>query len=393
MSSEITPPELEHDLGLLAYKTNAEGVGGRIKQAPEDFVVEEITPDGVVVSVEGGSPGDETPGEFTHFTLVKTNWDTMRAVKEVSRRVGVSQRRFSFAGTKDRRAVSAQRVSVWGVGVGELGRVKVKDLVLKDFGYGDEPVELGGLWGNRFTITVRDVEVSGSELKSKVSGLVDGLKSGFPNFFGLQRFGIVRPITHLVGKRILKGDLEGAVRTYLCETFEGVEEEEKRVREELARTWDVKRALKDFPKRLGYEKAMLNHLLENPGDYPGALRCLPVNLQIMFVHAYQAYVFNRALSAYVGRGVSVERLPLVGFESEPDDESLHVLDEEGIVLKNFKIAALPKLSSRGGVRDCFKEIKDFEVVGWGPLTLRFNLPAGCYATVVLREFLKNEWWR
>ncbi|MFH1789114.1 MAG: tRNA pseudouridine(13) synthase TruD [Candidatus Altiarchaeota archaeon] len=389
---EIKPPELEALLGVSTYKTDTPGVGGRLKESPEDFVVEEIGKDMQVASVDGEVEGDDAPGEFTHFTLVKKNWDTMRAIKELSRRVGVSQMRFSFAGTKDKQAVTAQRVSVSGVPIEELAAARLSDVSLKDFSYADYPVKLGDLWGNSFRIVIREVQMPGEEAVKNVEATAKSLSSGFPNFFGLQRFGIVRPITHVVGKKIIHGDLEGAVKTYLAETFDEVEAKEKKARENLAGSWDLKAALKDFPGRLGYEKAMLNHLVEHPDDFAGAIGRLPANLQTMFVHAYQAFIFNKALSACMIEGAFVERLPLVGYESVPDAVTEGILEEEGVCLEDFRVNAMRRLSSRGSMRECFKEMVDFSVVESSPLTLGFSLPAGCYATVVAREFMKNRYW-
>ena len=164
---EIKPPQLEALLGISVYKSDSLGVGGRLKTQPEDFTVEEITADGELVSVDGDLPGDETPGEFTHFSLVKKNWDTMRALKEISRRVGVSQRRFSFAGTKDKQAVTAQKASVAGVSIEELKQVRLKDVTLKDFSYADQPVKLGNLSGNRFKVVVREIDLPENKIKKR----------------------------------------------------------------------------------------------------------------------------------------------------------------------------------------------------------------------------------
>ena len=80
----------------------------------------------------------------------------------------------------------------------------------------------------------------------------------------------------------------------------------------LAREGDHKEALRYYPKRLGYEQALLNRLVERPGDFGGALKALPQRLGWMFVHAYQSYLFNKALSRCLREGWTVERLPLVG---------------------------------------------------------------------------------
>ncbi|MFH1834981.1 MAG: tRNA pseudouridine(13) synthase TruD [Methanobacteriota archaeon] len=391
---EIKPPKLEVSCGLTTYKSKSTGIGGVLKLTPEDFIVEEVIAYGSIASLEGETRGEDTPCEFTHFTLVKKNWDTMRAVKEISRRVKVSQKRFSFAGTKDKNAITSQRVSAQGVSISDLERVSIKDLTLKEFSYSDEPVQLGGLWGNKFTITIRGINHSQGDIKLRVTETMSELSGGFPSFFGLQRFGVVRPITHLVGKKVVLRDFEGAVKTYLCETFPGVEEEEKKARQELDSSWDVKEALKSFPKRLGYEKAMLNFLVEHPSDFKGALYSLPRNLSMMFVHAYQSFIFNRALSDYVEKGYTAERLPLVGSDSLLDEVSSQILEDEGVKPSDFT-------TSKGTVRDCFTPVSEFNIIdvssdelnpGKQKLTVSFKLEKGCYATVFLREIIKAEYW-
>jgi tRNA pseudouridine13 synthase len=393
----MNPPDSEEKLGLEAYYTHSPGIRGRLKQQPEDFVVEEVDAHGSLVSLEGDSSTDDIPGAYTHFTLVKRNWDTMRAVKEISKKLGVSQRRLSFAGTKDRKAMTAQRVSVYNTPVERLRALRIKDITLKDFRYADESIGMGDLWGNHFTVTIRGIKPSTNPVDAmeKVMNECGGV---FTNYYGIQRFGTVRPVTHLVGREILRNDLRQAVMIYLSKVFNGESDEVKAVRLQLAERSSFKEALKSFPKSLGYEKALLNHLVEKPGDYAGALRRLPKSLQLMFVHAYQSHVFNRALSSYLKKGLSVERLPLVGLETGVDDESARILREDGVSIEDFNVKQLPELSSRGGYRDCFSMAEEFRVIESGgdeldngtlKVKLSFRLKKGCYATVFLRELMKN----
>ena len=116
----LKPPEGERLVGLEVYGSSSLGIGGAVKQLPEDFVVEEVTPEGRVLELDADNSIEDARGEFTHFTLQKRNWETMRAVKEVSSRLKVSQRRLSFAGTKDKRALTTQRVSAYNIPVDEL---------------------------------------------------------------------------------------------------------------------------------------------------------------------------------------------------------------------------------------------------------------------------------
>ena len=52
----------------------------------------------------------------------KTNWDTHHLVREMSRRLRISQKRFGWAGTKDKRAVTSQRISIMNLDESELDR-------------------------------------------------------------------------------------------------------------------------------------------------------------------------------------------------------------------------------------------------------------------------------
>lgn len=400
--AENKPPGLELLVGMEAYKSKTPGIGGVIKQLPEDFVVEEITPDGRVLEVDGDlglEVGERL--EYLHFTLQKYNWDTMRAIKVLSNRLHVSRKRFGFAGTKDKRALTAQRVSVWDTDVEEMQRISLKDIILKDFCYDDERINLGCLWGNRFTIVIRRIDLEG-EVGKRIDSMIDELGNRIPNYFGVQRFGTVRPITHLVGEMILRRDFKRAVMVYLSDVYEEESEESREARRFLAETEDFKEALKKFPKHLGYENSMLGHLARTPTDYIGALRKLPKKLRWMFVHAYQAYVFNLALSEYIRDDRVVEELPLVGSEIELDEVTSRILREKNISQQDFEIKEMPELSSKGLFRECFVEVKGLETIhtgddelneGMKKAVVRFSLLKGCYATSLLRELMKNEYWK
>lgn len=387
---KIKPPGLETDVGLETYLSTAQGIGGKIKQIPDDFVVDEVAAE--------LRQGD---GEYVHFTLEKKNWDTLRAIKEISKRLRVSRKRLGFAGTKDRRAITRQRVSVWNIPIEDLKKINIRDITLSEFSQSPERINLGYAWGNKFSIVARNIDLEADELKARVGEIANELKDGFPNFFGLQRFGIQRPITHRVGRAILKTDFKEAVMTYLAGVYETEREEAVKARKYLRDTNNFREAIKIFPKNLGYENAMLNHLVNHETDFIGALRKLPKKLRWMFVHAYQSYIFNRALSHHIKEGDVPENLDLLGYNSKPDDVSAKILEEDDVSLTDFKTPSMPELSSEGKTRDCLIRAEDFEASelqedelneGKKKLTLKFKLLKGSYATTMLREFMKNEWW-
>ena len=370
----------------------------RIKQIPEDFVVREIfekqriSKDDLNYESKSSYASSEEKGFYVWFTLKKTNWDLFRALKLISRKLGVSIKRFGYAGVKDKRAVTYQKISVWNVPVERLKRMKIKDLELSGFEKAKERVNLGNLKGNKFKITVRDIEKKEKNRMEK--NLENVKKKGFLNYFGEQRFGI-RNNTHLVGKAIVRNRLKEAVWIYL--THEGNEKEEvEKYRRKLSRTKDLKLGLKECPRLLHNELALLNHLVKNPNDYAGALRKIPKKFRRMFVHAYQSYLWNRLVE------VSKELcIPIIGFQTDitkykTKKQIEKILKSEKITKSDFRIKSMPELSSKGSERERLVKAKGMK---WRfekdeknenrlKCVLEFEIPRGSYATVLLGGVLK-----
>jgi tRNA pseudouridine13 synthase len=193
---EIKPPGNEVLIGMEVYKSDTPGIGGRIKVIPEDFIVEEITEEGRVVEVGGDSGEPAGPvRDNLLLTMEKYNWETLRAIRELSRHLHASPKRIGFAGTKDKRALTTQRLSVHRATVEDFAPIKIKDIIFRNFCYSDDNIALGSLYGNRFTLTIRNLEDDIEEIRKRVSLIIEELRSQAPAFYGLQRFGTVRPIT------------------------------------------------------------------------------------------------------------------------------------------------------------------------------------------------------
>ncbi len=389
-----SPHPLDELLGLEYFITDAPGIGGRLRTLPEDFYVEEV--------YEEGPPDGEV--EYTHFTMEKRDWEAHRAIKAIARALRVSPKRFGYAGTKDKRAVTRQRVAVWRVGPEELGRVRIRDITLSDFVPSSRRISLGDASGNRFRIVIRNLQKGREALLEVLETEAGALRGGCPNYFGYQRFGVVRPNTHLVGRELLRGDLEGAVMAYLGRPFPGEREDAYNARKHLDETRDFKAALAIYPSRLDYERSMLEALARNPGDYAGALRRLPKKLRWMLLHAYQGYLFNRILSRLLEAGIDLQgiSIPLFGYESafsegRQGDLERAVLEEAGVELGRFAISSMPELSSKGGQREALVRVDmgyRFEEDDLNPGMMKgfleFYLPKGSYATVALREIMKSD---
>ena len=414
-------PELEKSMGMEVYATSTEGIGGRIRVRTGDFVVREILEDGLRAGLEiaqGGQPSGR--GSFLLCVLAKEGLDTFEAVRRLVRALGVPEGTVDFLGLKDAKALTYQFITVRGVRPEVLRGLELKGLRVIPVAFRTEPLSPDQLRANEFSIIVRGLELSEPELKERLKSILGELKElgGLPNFFGHQRFGTARPITHLVGRELVKGDVKKAVEVLLTHIGPGEGPRAREARSYLADTWDFKGFLKLLPKNLYYERLIAGYLLRKPGNYHRALRKIPLRLRRLFVQAYQAYLFNRFLSRRLSEDLplspikgdftlrlgdrTVLALPLPGFKQalssgRQGEIEIEILEEEGVCLEDFKVKVMPELASPGGLRlalaplDLVKvpEVLDDELnPGLRALKLLFRLIKGSYATVFLRELMK-----
>ncbi|XP_026449914.1 multisubstrate pseudouridine synthase 7-like [Papaver somniferum] len=260
----------------------------------------------------GGKPFDsrgtddwpETLGKFLRFNLFKENKDTQEALGVIGKMLGVQQRAFGFAGTKDKRAITTQRVTVFKQPVKKLASLNGRLIGIKigDFCYVKEGLFLGQLQGNRFTITLRGVT---ADSEDTIKAAADSLgRSGFINYFGLQRFGSGSVPTHLVGAALLRGEWKTVV-SMILDPREGERDIVKEAREYYKESGDIDGTLRKLPRYLVAETAILQCLKKCPGNYLQALKAIPRTLRMMYVHSYQSYLWNHAASIRVQKhGIS-----------------------------------------------------------------------------------------
>ena len=441
---------LERGLGIEVYASKSLGIGGRIRQVPEDFIVEEILVDGSRAEVQPiKTEQPSVSGRYLTCVLVKRDWDTLLAIKEVSKRLGISYESIQMAGIKDAKAVTAQHISIGGVSRERVSRFRIRDLILYPVRFSNEKISPHLLWGNQFHISVRGITHSSSAIKQRVENVQKELSylGGFPNFFGHQRFGTLRPITHLVGSSLVRGELEKAALTFLAQPSPHEHPEAREARQQLQDTRDFRAATRYFPRHLEYERLMLGHLSKQPRDYVGAFRRLPLKLRKLFVQAYQAYLFNRFLSQRIQGGIPMNEaqvgdhvvkldshglptsestqvtaqsrsdirealeegrariaIPLAGFRQKASNGSQgeiekSILEMEKVAPKDFRISPMPEISAAGGLRTILAPIinltiemvsQDSANASKRKISLDFMLNRGSYATILLREFMKPQ---
>ena len=290
-------------LNANTYVTAQEGIGGTIRNQYEDFYVEEIPE----VIPEGEGPN-------VYVWIEKLGRTTLDVVLDIARDLHISRKRMGFAGMKDKKAITRQWICIANMDSEEqLRQVENLDIYKTDFlkvVRGRKKLRMGQLKGNKFRILIKDLD----DIEKSADVANDVLKelevTGVPNYFGWQRFGKPRTITHLVGEALVENDLEKAVNTYIGNPQSDEGEENQRARQAYD-DGNFEESLELMGKSMRYEKMMVKELIRDSKrgeltdkSYMNALHALPKPLQRMFVHAYQSYLFNEAVSKRVDMGIN-----------------------------------------------------------------------------------------
>lgn len=418
-------------LNAETYITSQKGIGGQIRAKYEDFYVEEI-------------PESEPSGEGTNtwVFIEKIGRETLDVVLDIAQELHIDRKRMGFAGMKDKRAVTRQWICVVNGDPEKIKELeeklyKVKILKIKQ---NEKKLRIGQLIGNKFRLLIRETQNPEANAQIANEILEELTQTGVPNYFGWQRFGKKRSNTHVVGKIMLENDLKGVIDAYIGNPYPEEPEHIKEVRQ-MYEDGYLQEALESMPRGMRYEKMMLKTLLKemkkkkvddidslDDNSYKRVIGSLPKPLQRMFVHAYQSYLFNKAVSErakfginkYVEGDIIIDneehlvheigddineriknfevhptsplfgsKVPLAGGKLGEMEQK--ILDDEGVTLEEFKVPKMPKLGSHGLRRAMRFKIWDAsaKVTDEGVL-VEFSIPKGCYATSVLREIMKNE---
>jgi len=256
--------------------------------------------------------------KYLQFTLYKENMDTAFAVQMISRRLGLRPDNISNAGNKDKRAITTQRMTALRVDADKLAGIngRINGVIVGDCSYVDKPMLLGDLYGNRFELAVRDIgPVPEAVVASSVAALQE---KGFVNYFGLQRFGTGTVHTHEIGIALLRQDWETAAK--LIMNPHNRSSAEAVASRELFLKGDLEGCAAALPRGLHIEATLVKGLLKyGPTAFREAIDCIPRTTRLLYLHAYQSYVWNHMAS---------KRLELYG--SEPAVGDLVLVGEDAV---------------------------------------------------------------
>jgi tRNA pseudouridine13 synthase len=337
----IQPPLLTSDLP---------GIGGKIKTNPEDFEVEEIP------AYEPSGQGD-----FLYLWIEKRDMGAEYFTRQIARRLDMQVGEVGIAGLKDRRAVTRQMVSVPATVESRLPQLDGDGIRVLRVSRHSNKLRSGHLHGNRFRILIREPATT------DVAAIVERVRQhGLPNYYGPQRFGHDGE-TLQMGLALVRGEKP------------------------------VKPVRSPFQKKLvlsAAQSALFNHALARrfrdgllsrvlPGDvmckipFGGMFVAVDVDAEQKrfdareIVHA--GPIFGRKTFATAGEAAQREQAALSAFG-----------------LTDFAFNGFGKLL-QGTRRHNLIYVADLAAdVELDGLRVTFTLPAGSYATVLLREFMKTD---
>lgn len=248
------------------------------------------------------------------FVMRKEGTDTIGAIHTISKCLRLSSRAFGYAGSKDKRAITTQLVTVRNCEPAKLAgfnKIPNKGIRVSGIRVGEHPLQLGDLQGNKFVITLRDVNPMMHDLQDRISRIKS---SGFINYFGLQRFGTQSVKTHTIGVHLLRGDWKRACAAIL-DPRQDEQGSMQTARLYWARTGNAAETLPMFPTFAYAERQVLGHLVDSPNDYRGAIGAINRELRMMYVHAVQSYVWNRIVSEHVKQGELDTVVDIPGYDN------------------------------------------------------------------------------
>jgi tRNA pseudouridine13 synthase len=169
-----------HDkFGRIYLTHDLPGIGGRIKDRPEDFMVEELP-----------LYDFSDQGNFTYLLLEKENLSTLELVAIIRKHLDLRDEEVGLAGWKDKRAITRQWVSLPRQKTSEslLAQLASDGISILQIRHHTNKLRTGHLLGNRFSVLIRQPDPA-AEVKTKT--IIQRLQTyGLANFYGPQRFGV-----------------------------------------------------------------------------------------------------------------------------------------------------------------------------------------------------------
>lgn len=361
-------------------------------------------------------------GNYIRVILAKRGIDTITAIHIISKIVNIPLDEIQFLGLKDAKGITSQLISFKYTK--KLGKLKNRNISIICSYESCAPVSTQELWGNKFTITLRKSKKEGDNNGKLLENMIKLQKlistNALISYFGYQRFGMLPPLNHIIGKNILNRKYHDAIKIILSnKTINNVNNK----------------------YRLRYEKEITNLMDKFRGNYLYVFKNIPRIITKIFLQSYQSFLFNKMINKRIELGLPLDQVvigdivgyseatiykddditvvtnsnfdkinrlvkqgrlsilyPLLGYLTEkrrmPSGEAYEpiakVIEEEKICLNDFLFDDIPEISLAGYYRPLTFRVYNFlwHLTKNNDIKCSFFLKRGFYATIVLRELIK-----
>lgn len=373
-----------------------------IRRVPSDFRVREVL-----------HPSE--PGPLALYEVTKESLTTPEAVAKFARALSVSLTDCSYAGLKDKHAVTTQFVCVRAAGRPLPKAVGEERWSAQRTGTRASPLSARDIARNEFEVIVRDLTMDSSDaIDARVSQIrvTGGTSLRVLNLFGDQRFGSARHGEGFAARHLVLGEFERALQLLIAIPHRKDTGTQRAFTRALAACWAtgdwprLARELPRCPNRRAIE-LLATRPSPTPADFRDAFAALPYMLQEIAVDAYQSHLWNRIvergatgdIAAFAGVRVALPS-PNASYSTPFADAASGVLQEGGIKLSQLKVPGLRRPAFSQADRAAVVDAAGFKASPPQPdtlapqrgkkapprfqRTLTFSLRSGSYATTILR---------
>ncbi len=382
----------------------------KLKRLPDDFQVEEIP------LIRGGDRG-----RFSFYRLTKRGLGTLEALEAIRRRWNLASRQIHYGGLKDRHAVTVQYLSIVD---GPDRAMHQENFDLKPLGRLEHPYGPSHFCGNRFTVVLRNLNDRSVEQALRALGElpVDGL----PNYFDDQRFGSVGHGGEFIAQAWLTGNHERALWLSIAEPNLSDRPDTRAEKATLREYWG---RWSEAKARLGrsHARSLVTYLADHPDDFRGAFARVRRELRSLYFSAFQSHLWNALLGRLIetttrpeqrvaiefkvarlpihrnldldqARVLAALQIPLPSTRTKMPAGSLgesarDVLGPLGLAWEDLRVRHLKDVFFSKGARPALFFAADLTHhrepdelhPGRSKLSMRFELPRGAYATLVVKR--------
>jgi tRNA pseudouridine13 synthase len=388
----------------------------RLKQRVGDFRVRELLRRDYLAS----------DGEHRVYRVTKRKLTSDEAARALADEAGVDPGEVKMAGLKDRQGLTTQYMSLPR---GREVHLATNELKVEPAGFAATPLMSSDSLGNAFELTVRGL--SRGEIHRLRLNLPRVREHGTLNYFDDQRFGNLTHGQGWIYKGLCLGETEAALKRLLAAPSPRDDERHRGFKRGLERHWGDWRECRDVAGRFGAHHSIFEHLAKAPTDFAGAFQHVATRLKLIHLFAWQSHLWNRALVEWLRALLPVEERvlvesedgPLIHFAGAPPGELAArstfplpgerlegVTDERARTLYSAVLAAEELASERMAVavpgfhmqaeerelivRPAHLRVRppepDGDNRGFQAVRVRFELPRGSYATLVVKRLFAES---